>query len=104
MNNFFIALQILNVVLICSGFLGCSSSTSYFDVCIFNPLSDTNRSITLASCFQFHDREKQRTYEQRVCEVERAPPLFSALGGMSKPTEITYKRLALLLATSNIML
>ena len=86
------------------GFWGVHHQLAYFDVCIFNPLSDTNRSITLASCFQFHDREKQRTYEQRVCEVERAPPLFSALGGMSKPTEITYKRLALLLATSNIML
>ena len=40
-------------------------------------------------------------YEQRVREVERAsftPLVFSALGGMSRPTEITYKRLASLLA------
>jgi len=45
---------------------------------------------------------KARTYEQRVREVERVSfttLVFSALGGMSKPTEITYKRLASLLAT-----
>ena len=39
----------------------------------------------------------RRTYEQHVREIERAsftPLVFSALGGMSKPTEITYKQLA----------
>ena len=44
----------------------------------------------------------QYTYEQRVREIERAsftPLVFSALGGMSKPAETTYKRLASLLAT-----
>jgi len=66
-------------------------------------LADTNCRTSLATCFQStHDREKQRTYEQYVREVERASftlLVFSALGGMSKPTEITYKILALLLAT-----
>ena len=41
-------------------------------------------------------------YEQRVHEVERGsftPLVFSTLGGMSGPTEITYKRLVSLLAT-----
>ena len=54
-----------------------------------------------STCFKSHDREKRRVYEQRVREVERAsftPLVFSALGGMSRPTEITYKRLASLLA------
>ena len=40
-------------------------------------------------------------YEQQVREVERGsftPLVFSALGGMSGPTEITYKRLTSLLA------
>ena len=57
---------------------------------------------SLASCFRSHDRENRRTYEQRVREIERAsftPLVFSALGGTSKPTETTYKRLASLLAT-----
>ena len=58
--------------------------------------------MNIASCFRSHDREKRRTYEQRVREIEResfTPLVFSVLGGMNKPTEITYKRLASLLAT-----
>ena len=64
-------------------------------------MAATNRQSTLSTCFKSHDREKRRVYEQRVREVERAsftPLVFSALGGMSRPTEITYKRLASLLA------
>ena len=84
------------------GFWGVRHQQAYFDVCVFNPLASTNRFNSLASCFRSHDREKRRTYEQRVREIERAsftPLVFSALGGMSKPTETTYKRLASLLAT-----
>ena len=46
--------------------------------------------------------KKRRVYEQRVCDVERGsftPLDFSALGSVSRPTEITCKRLASLLAT-----
>ena len=84
------------------GFWGVRHQQAYFDVRGFNPLASTNRCNSLASCFRSHDREKRRTYEQRVREIERAsftPLVFSALGGMSKPTETTYKRLASLLAT-----
>ena len=60
-------------------------------------------SVTsISTCFRSHDREKRRAYEQRVREVERGsftPLIFSALGGISRATEITYKRLASLLAT-----
>ena len=62
----------------------------------------SNRQTTISTCFRSHDREKRRVYEQRVREVERGsftPLVFSALGGVSRPTEITYKRLASLLAT-----
>ena len=63
-------------------------------------LADTNCRTSLATCFQLtHDREKQRTYEQYVHEVERASFTLLVFWGMSKPTEITYKILALLLAT-----
>ena len=84
------------------GFWGVRHQQAYFDVRVFNPLANTNRCNSLASCFRSHDREKRRTYEQRVREIERAaftPLVFSALGGMSKPAETTYKRLASLLAT-----
>ena len=64
-----------------------------------------NRQTHLSACFRSHDREKRRTYKQRVHEVERGsftPLAFSTLGGMSRPTEITYKRFAsLLLATKS---
>ena len=64
------------------GFWGVHHQLAYFDVRVFNP-------------------RKRRVYEQRVREVEQgsfAPLVFSALGGVSRPTEITYKRLASLLA------
>ena len=47
------------------------------------------------------EREKRRTYDQRIREVEHgsfAPLVFSATGGMGPSTTIVYKRLATLLA------
>ena len=64
-------------------------------------LAATNHQSTLSTCFRSHDCEKRQVYEQRVREIERGsftPLVFSALGGMSRHTEITYKRLASLLA------
>ena len=84
------------------GFWGAHHQQAYFDVRVFNPLATSNRQTTVSTCFRSHDREKRRVYEQRVREVERGsftPLVFSALGGVSRPTEITYKRLASLLAT-----
>ena len=80
------------------GFWGVHHQQAYFDVRVFNPLAATNRQSTLSTCFRTHDREKCRVYGQRVREIERGsftPLVFSALGGMSRPTEITYKRLVL---------
>ena len=79
------------------GFWGVHHQQAYFDVRVFNPLAATNRQSTLSTCFKSHDREKHRVYEQGVHDVERAsftPLVFSALSEMSRPTEITYKRLA----------
>ena len=87
------------------GFWGAHHQQAYFDVRVFNPLSTSNRQTTISTCFRSHDREKRRVYEQRVREVERGsftPLVFSALGGVSRPTEITYKRLASLLATKKV--
>ena len=87
------------------GFWSIHYQQAYFDVCVFNPLVATNHQSHLSACFRSHDHEKRRMYEQRVREVERGsftPLAFSALGGMSGPTEITYKRLASLLAIKKI--
>jgi len=88
-----------------SGFCGVHHQQAYFYFHVFNPLADTNRRTSFASCFQSRDREKPRTYELHVRQVEResfTPLVFSTLREMSKPTEITYKRLALLLPSKKI--
>ena len=84
------------------GFWGLHHQQAYFDVHVFNPLDASNCQSSISTCFKSHDCEKRRTYEQRVREVERGsftPLVFSALGGVSKATELTYKRLSSLLAT-----
>ena len=84
------------------GFWGIYHQQAYFDVRVFNPLAASNRQTSISTCFRSRDREKRRAYEQRVCEIERGsftPLIFSALGGISRATEITYKRLASLLTT-----
>ena len=84
------------------GFWRLHHQQAYFDVRVFNPLAASNRHSSISTCFKSHDREKRRTYEQRVREVERGsftPLVFSALGGVSRATELTYKRLSSLLAT-----
>ena len=53
----------------------------------------------LFSCW--HEGEKRRAYEQRVCEVEFGsftPLVFSTSGGMGRAATVAYKRLASLLA------
>ena len=81
---------------------GIHHQQAYFDVRVFNPLATSNRQSAISTCFRSHDREKRRVYEQRVRDVERGsftPLVFSALGGVSRPTEVTYKRLTSLLAS-----
>ena len=71
------------------------------------PFAPSNRNTTLDQCFRKHEREKIRTYGQRVRKVEHATFDFSSLycdvcytGCLSKQaTNLrVYKRLAILLA------
>ena len=59
-----------------------------------------NRS-PLSRCYQVHEQEKHRAYDERIREVERAcfsPLVFAATGGMG-PTAITvFRKLASMLA------
>ena len=84
------------------GFWGLHHQQAHFDVRVFNPLATSNRRTSISTCFRSHDRKKCRVYEQRVREVEKGfftPLVFSALGGASRATKLTYKRLTSLLAT-----
>ena len=74
---------------------------AFFDVRVFNPNAQTYPKLQLASVYRKQEREKQRTYEQRIREVELGtftPLVFLTSGGMAKSASVAYKRLASLLA------
>ena len=78
------------------GFWGIYYQQAYFDVRVFNPLAASNHQTSISTCFRSPDHEKCRVYEQCVRKVEGSsftPLVFSAFGGVSRPTEIIYKRL-----------
>ena len=60
--------------------------------------------MQLPSAYRLHERQKQRSYDQRVREVEHGsftPLVFTtwSSGGMEKCASVTYKRFASLLST-----
>jgi len=84
-----------------NGFWGGRFEQAYFDVRIFNPHAPSNRQQCLASIYKKHERAKIRAYEQRVREVEHGsftPLVMSLSGGCANAANITYKRLATMLA------
>ena len=73
----------------------------FYDVRVFNPYAQSNRTCQLQATYRRHEQEKRRQYEQRVREVERtsfSPLVFAASGGMGKAATSFYKRLAALLS------
>ena len=69
------------------GFWGDRSRRSFFDVRVFNPNEPSNWKLKLNSAYRRHEKEKQRSYEQRIREVEHGsftPLVFSASGGMGE--------------------
>ena len=84
-----------------NGLWGGRLEKTYLDVRIFNPLASSNRHYSLATCYTKHEREKKRTYEQRVREIEHAsftPLVLSSTGGMGREATTFYKRMASLLS------
>lgn len=84
------------------GFLGAKRQRTFLDVRIFNPLTPSNRESSLLTTYNSHEKEKRRTYNQRVSEIESgtfSPLIFSLTGGMGKEYTVFYKRLASLLST-----
>ena len=67
------------------GFWGNSRfETALFDVRVFNPFTESNRSSSsTSSTYRKHERQKCRQYEQRVREVNNSsfcPLVFSSSG------------------------
>ena len=84
-----------------SGLWGGGRERTLGAVRVFNPFAPSNCNTTLDRCYTKHEREKVRTYRQRVREVEHAtfvPLVMSATGGLAKQATNFYKRLASLLA------
>ena len=70
--------------------------------CFLYPNASSTRKMQLPSAYRLHQSQKQRSYDQRVREVEHGsftPLIFSTSGGMGKCASVTYKRLASLLST-----
>ena len=81
------------------GFWGDCHQRTFFDVRVFHPNAPSYR---LPSAYRLHERQKQRSYDQRVHEIEHGsftPLVFTTSGGMGKCASVTYKRLASLLST-----
>ena len=79
------------------GFWGDRQQSAFFDIRVFNPLAPSNCRRTLASFYRRHEREKRRSYDQRVREIEHGtftPLVFSAAGGMGNAATIMFRRLA----------
>ena len=79
------------------GFWGGHFEVAFFDVRVLNPLAASNYTNTLASCYQRHERSKQRMYEERIREVDHGsftPLVFSASGGARQLAERMIKRLS----------
>ena len=83
-----------------NGFWGGRFEKSFIDVRIFNPHAPSNKKESISASYLKHEKNKKRSYENRVREIEFAtftPIVMSATGGMAKQATIFYKRLASLL-------
>ena len=85
------------------GFWGERRQDAFFDVRVFNPHASSNHHSTPGACYRRHEREKRRSYDERIREVEHGsleftPLVFSATGSMRVAAETSYKRLASLIS------
>ena len=80
-----------------SGFWGDCHQDAFFDIRVFNPFASSNQQSSLKSTYVKHEKEKRRTYERRVIDVEHGsltPLVFSACGGMGPSAKVTYSLIA----------
>ena len=77
---------------------------SFFDVRVFNPLSQTYQNTSLAQCFHKNELEKRRAYDECIREIEHgsfSPLIFSTSGSMGPTATTVYKRLAATIVEKN---
>ena len=74
---------------------------AFFDVRIFHPNADSNRSRSLAELYHHHEMEKKRAYNDQIIQVEHAtftPLVFSTSGGEAPECKKYHQRLATLIS------
>ena len=70
------------------------------DVRIFHPNADSYKNRELKAVY-LHEKEKCKSYEQRVVQVEKCsfvPLIYSTMGGMSPRTLVFHQRIGKLVA------
>ena len=78
-----------------------TGQNAFFDIRVFNPLAKRHVSQDLNKCFEYNEREKKRSYNQRILEIEHGsftPLVFSATGGMGRECNKFVARLAEMIA------
>ena len=63
---------------------------AFFDVRVFNPFAPSYRNQKLSTAFSANEREKKRTYAERIVNIEHGsftPLVFTPYGGSSRETE-----------------
>ena len=76
-----------------------SKRTTFFDES--NSDAPSNCSSSSDACYRRHEREKKRSYEQRILEVEHGtftPLVLSSSGGWDPSVTVAYKRLVSLIS------
>ena len=74
---------------------------TFLDVRILHPNSPSYQGKSIEKLYDEHEREKKRSYNQRVIQVEQAtftPLIFSTTGGMARECTKFHKKIAELVA------
>ena len=73
-----------------------SGEMAFFDVRVFNPFAKSHQNKSLKSQFALQEKEKKRSYNQRVIQIEHGsftPVVLSAYGGTGRETHHFIKTL-----------
>ena len=84
-----------------NGFWGDNFHTTYFDVRVFNPHAPSNKAIAPATLYQRQEKEKRRSYEERITKIEQgsfSPLVLSTSGGMGLTATTVYRRIAAMIS------
>jgi len=68
-----------------------------FDVKIFHPYAKSYEDQKISDVYSRHEKEKQRSYLQRVLQIEKAsftPLVYSTNGGMANEAKRFHKKVA----------